>query len=217
MSGGRSMSTSKSRGKGGAFGLLREMAALLITAVALGVVYNSASPLGIRVPGTMVVEPIFPEEVTPLSALPVTETDPSVHHETIQALVVPDATARMHPGRDALPTALTWREVKPLLAGGKIILVDVRDTQAYALGHVPGAVSLPMDQGPEKMSVFLARYPKTTPLVLYCASVRCQTANTQARALRGEHGYADVREMPGGYAEWRTSEPQAEPAVTPTP
>ncbi|RBP39038.1 rhodanese-related sulfurtransferase [Roseimicrobium gellanilyticum] len=217
MSGGGGTSKSVGTGRGGTFGLLKEMIALLATAVALGLVYNSASPLGIRVPGTIVVEPIFPEEGTPLSALPATETDPSIHHETIQALVVPDAIAGVHSGIEALPAAVTWREVKPLLASGKIILVDVRDTQAYALGHIPGAVSLPMDQGQEKMSAFLSRYPQGTPLVVYCASVRCQSANAQARVLTREHGYANVREMPGGYAEWRTSEPQAEPAVAPTP
>jgi rhodanese-related sulfurtransferase len=202
---------------GGPWGLLKEMTAILATAVALGVVYNNASPLGVRAPGTLVVEPIFPAEVTPLTALPVTESDSAIQNESIQALVVPDETADLHAGMNALPAAVTWREVKPLLATGKIILVDVRDAQAYALGHIPGAVSLPMDQAKEKLGEFVVRYPKGTPLVIYCASVRCQSANAQARVLTQEHGYVNVREMPGGYAEWRVSEPQAEPAAAPVP
>ncbi|QIF05180.1 rhodanese-like domain-containing protein [Roseimicrobium sp. ORNL1] len=212
-----STSASKSMATGGSLELLKEMAAILVAAVALGVVYNSASPLGIRAPTGLVVEPIFPADVTPLSALPTTESDSSIQNETIQALVVPDETAGLHAGMKALPAAVAWREVKPLLAAGKIILVDVRDTQAYALGHIPGAVSLPMDQVKDKLGEFVARYPKSTPLVIYCASVRCQSANAQARVLTREHGYVHVREMPGGYAEWRVSEPQAEPAVAPAP
>jgi rhodanese-related sulfurtransferase len=206
----------KCTGAGSTISLLKEMAAILITAVALGVVYNQASPLGIRVPKTILVAPHFPEE-TSLHALPVTERDPSVRNETVQALVVPDEKAGVPSGLSTLPPAVTWREVKPLLAAGKVILVDVRDSQAYALGHIPGAVSLPMDQVQQKMGEFTSRYPKNTPLVLYCASVQCQSANVQARVLTRNHGYADVREMPGGYAEWRISEPQAAPAGVPTP
>jgi rhodanese-related sulfurtransferase len=215
MSGGGSMSGSM--GNDSPLGLLKQMAAILAAAVALGVVYNSASPLGVRAPATLVIEPIFPAEVTPLSALPVTEGDTSIQNETIQALVVPDETTGLHAGMKALPAAATWREVKPLLATGKIILVDVRDAQAYALGHIPGAVSLPMEQAKEKLGEFVARYPKGTPLVIYCASVRCQSANAQARVLTQDHGYMNVREMPGGYAEWRVNEPQAQPAAAPAP
>jgi rhodanese-related sulfurtransferase len=215
MSGGES--TSRSMVIGGPWELLKEMAAILATAVALGVVYNSASPLGVRSPGILVIEPIFPAEVAPLSALYVTESNTSIQNETIQALVVPDETAGLLAGMKALPAAVTWREVKPLLAAEKVILVDVRDAQAYALGHIPGSVSFPMEQAKEKLGEFMSRYPKETPLVIYCASVRCQSANAQARVLTQEHGYVNIREMPGGYAEWRVSEPQAEPAVAPAP
>lgn len=212
-----SVEVRKRTSAGSTFCLLREMAAILVTAVALGVVYNHASPLGIRAPRTLVVIPHYPEDDTPLHALPVTENDASIQNETIQALVVPDENAGVQSGLSALPPAVTWREVKPLLAAGKVILVDVRDTQAYALGHIPGAVSLPIDQVQQKMGEFTSRYPRNTPLVIYCASVRCHSANAQARVLTKDHGYTDVREMPGGYAEWRISEPQAEPAMSPAP
>ena len=199
---------------GSTFRLLREMSAILLTAVALGVAYNSASPLGVRAPGA---SGSHEEESASLSAMPETENDPAIHNETIQALIVPSAESEVQSTLKSLPPAMTWREVKPLLAGGRVVVVDGRDEQAYALGHIPGAVSLPMDQLKEQISSFTARYPKDTPLVIYCASVRCQTANTQARALAEQHGYSNVCEMPGGFAEWRVSEPQADPAVVPAP
>jgi rhodanese-related sulfurtransferase len=191
------------------------MSAILLTAVALGVAYNSASPLGVHTPGSTGARQ---EEPASLAAMPEMENDPAIQNETIQALIVPGGEMGDMPASlKSLPPVMTWREVKPLLASGKIVLVDGRDAEAFALGHIPGAVSLPMDQLQEKVTSFTARYPKDTPLVVYCASVRCQTANTQARTLTGPHGYTNVSEMPGGFAEWRISEPHAEPTVGPPP
>jgi rhodanese-related sulfurtransferase len=199
---------------GSSFRLLREVSAILLTAVALGVAYNSASPLGVRAPSS---SGSVQDELAFLGAMPETENDPAIHNETIQALLVPSTTGQPQLTLKRLPPAMTWREVKPLVAGGRIVLVDGRDAESFALGHIPGAVSLPMDQLQEKVSTFTAQYPKETPLVIYCASIRCQTANIQARALAELHGYSNVGGMPGGFAEWRISEPHAEPAMGPPP
>ena len=42
--------------------------------------------------------------------------------------------------------------------------------------------------------------------MIYCASIRCPVAHKAAVMLGGEFGYADVREMPGGYAEWTVAQ-----------
>lgn len=47
------------------------------------------------------------------------------------------------------------------------VLVDVRTPQEFAAGHVPGALSLPLDTLPEAA----ARLPdRDAPIVLYCRS-----------------------------------------------
>ena len=106
----------------------------------------------------------------------------------------------------AAAVSIPWSEVKPLLAKGQIILVDARDAHSYKAGHIPGAVSLPFATLRDTIDSFMAGAPKTMPLVIYCASIQCGLAHSEAVALRQRFGYSDVREMPGGYAEWLAAE-----------
>ena len=102
---------------------------------------------------------------------------------------------------------MSWAEVKPLLARSEITLLDGRATAAYEAGHIPGAISLPLAMLTETGAKFTGQYPKNKPLVIYCASIRCLVSHAEAVALIEQYGYLDVREMPGGFAEWRIAEP----------
>ena len=79
------------------------------------------------------------------------------------------------------------------LADGSIVLVDVREPQEYAAGHIPGALSLPL-------STFdPSQLPDGERVVLSCGSgVR------SARALAiAQHEGRDIREhYKGGFKEW---------------
>jgi rhodanese-related sulfurtransferase len=77
---------------------------------------------------------------------------------------------------------------------GALALVDVREPHEYAVGHIPGAVNLPMSRFDP------ALLPKDKPVALVCQTgKRSANALQQARAA----GRADVRHYPGGTADWR--------------
>jgi len=184
----------------------REAALILIAAVCLGFAYDAMSPLGVRKPGVNVALP--PETGLPVTAAQTPSGTPGsgVQNETITAFIyltdgeAPAVAVQQPPG------TLKWPEVKPMLAKGAITLVDTRDAASYAAGHIPGAVSLPAGTPAEKFAEFMAGYPKTTPFVFYCQSLRCGIAHSVAARFRGEGGYTNVREMPGGYVEWTLAE-----------
>ncbi len=46
----------------------------------------------------------------------------------------------------------------------EFVLLDVRDAEAYAAGHIPGAVSLPLAQLPERVATLAT----DKPYVTYC-------------------------------------------------
>ncbi|WP_434573257.1 rhodanese-like domain-containing protein [Pseudomonas sp. Z3-8] len=77
------------------------------------------------------------------------------------------------------------------------VLVDVRGPQAYARGHVPGAINLPTRT---LTAEALAAYPKATLFVVYCAGPHCNGANKAAVRL-ATLGYP-VKEMIGGVMGW---------------
>jgi rhodanese-related sulfurtransferase len=188
----------------------RDASAIFIAAACLGFAYNVVSPLGVRISGNASQPGGDAPAVLP--AIPASAPDPAVQNETLAAYIFQDDAAQAG-AETKLPVAMSWAEVKPLLAKGEIVLVDARDMVAYEAGHIPGAVSLPMATFNERIGEFTAKVPKNKPLVIYCASIRCRLAHEQAALLSAKFGYTDVREMPNGYVEWMVveSNPPAAP------
>lgn len=77
------------------------------------------------------------------------------------------------------------------------VVLDARSPEAFARGHVPGAVNLPHRAiGPETTSFFR----KDRLIVTYCDGVHCN-ASTKAAFKLAELGFA-VKEMSGGLDGW---------------
>jgi rhodanese-related sulfurtransferase len=77
------------------------------------------------------------------------------------------------------------------------VLLDVRSPDAYAAGHVPGAVNLPHGRIVERN---LAAYPDGTIFVTYCNGPHCNGADKGALRL-AELG-RPVKKMIGGVTGW---------------
>jgi len=181
----------------------RQVVAILATAVALGLVYNVASPLGVRAPKpeSQAANPLVKSN-TP--ALPLTASIPT---NSATAPATPVALA-------ANPSASTlrWVEVKSLLAAGHVVLVDARATAAYEIEHIPGAVSLPVSSAPAEFLAFATKYPKDIAIIVYCKSDQCDESHELAETLRRDLGFTNVKEMPGGFAEYRVAEGKPAPS-----
>jgi rhodanese-related sulfurtransferase len=57
-------------------------------------------------------------------------------------------------------------EVKALMAKKQVLLIDVRDPQSFAEGHIPGAINVPFDHIPNHVDAW--KKDKRL-LVTYCA------------------------------------------------
>jgi rhodanese-related sulfurtransferase len=97
------------------------------------------------------------------------------------------------------------------------VLVDTRSGEAWAQGHVPGAVHLPGRELPERAARELDR---SVPVVTYCWGPGCNGA-TRAALTLALLGFR-VREMIGGFEYWAregmpvgTAEGVHRPAVDP--
>ncbi|TAL05763.1 MAG: rhodanese-like domain-containing protein [Verrucomicrobia bacterium] len=101
--------------------------------------------------------------------------------------------------------ALTWPQVKTLLAEKKILLIDARPKPNYDIGHIPGAINLPGTSSVEELRDFAVKHPKDEALVLYCGSEHCHTSHQLAVVLVKIFGYTNVRDLPGGMVEFLNS------------
>jgi len=90
-------------------------------------------------------------------------------------------------------------DVHDALAGGApdFVLLDVRGTEKYAAGHVPGALDLAHRK---IVAGKLADFPAATLFVVYCAGPHC---NGAARAaVRLARLGRPVKLMAGGITGW---------------
>ena len=103
---------------------------------------------------------------------------------------------RYFKGRDGLEP-IGRAELLQRVRDGSVIVLDVRPPEEYAAGHVPGAVSLPL----ESLEAGLDDLPKGKPVVAYCRGPYCVMAFDAVRRLR-ERG-RDARRLEDGFPEWR--------------
>jgi rhodanese-related sulfurtransferase/DNA-binding transcriptional ArsR family regulator len=80
---------------------------------------------------------------------------------------------------------------------GDVTVLDVRPRDEYRAGHIPGALSMPV----EELERRLAEIPPDRPVVAYCRGPFCVFAVDAVNALR-RHGYSAVR-MEDGLPDWR--------------
>ena len=104
------------------------------------------------------------------------------------------------------PAPIHWREAKPLVAGGKALLLDVRLAPLYDAGHIPDAISLPEGSTAEMIKAFLEQVPTNLTLIVYCSSTSCSQSKRVADRLVNEHKWASVKYMTGGYQEYQQEE-----------
>lgn len=91
-----------------------------------------------------------------------------------------------------------------------LVIVDVRASEDFEDGHIPGAISLPREKwnAPEGLS-------KEKPNVLYCYSHVCHLAAAAAVQFAGL-GYS-VIEMDGGFKAWEENDLETEPGASDEP
>ncbi len=80
---------------------------------------------------------------------------------------------------------------------GEVIVLDVRPRHEYAAGHIPGAVSVPV----EELEQRLAELPAGLHVVAYCRGAYCVLAYDAVRLLT-RHGRS-ARRLREGMLEWR--------------
>jgi rhodanese-related sulfurtransferase/DNA-binding transcriptional ArsR family regulator len=99
-------------------------------------------------------------------------------------------------GRDQLEP-ISRSELRKRLREGSVTLLDVRPEDEYAAGHIPDAVSMPVDQLKRR----LAEIPKGREVIAYCRGPYCVYA-TEAVELLHKHGYR-ARRTHEGLPDWR--------------
>jgi rhodanese-related sulfurtransferase/DNA-binding HxlR family transcriptional regulator len=83
---------------------------------------------------------------------------------------------------------------------GDVVVLDVRPREEYDAGHIPGAISIPV----EELADRLAEIPIAQEIVAYCRGAYCVLAHEAVRLLtaRGR----EARRLADGMLEWRIAD-----------
>jgi rhodanese-related sulfurtransferase len=81
--------------------------------------------------------------------------------------------------------------------GDSLVVLDVRPAAEHAAGHLPGAVSIPVDELRRR----LAELPRDREIVAYCRGPYCAFAHDAVAVLR-EAGFS-ARRLEDGLPEWQ--------------
>ena len=78
-----------------------------------------------------------------------------------------------------------------------VLVLDVRPSDEFVAGHIPGATSIPIDELEERLRTL----PHNREIVAYCRGPYCLLAPRAVELLR-EHGF-QARRLEDGLPEWR--------------
>jgi rhodanese-related sulfurtransferase len=176
-------------------GTLRGVVVILITGILLGAGYNYlglksnpawglswiAEDRGFDDPVIGATEaPTFTDVVDPLAPV---------------AGYAPEIPAVGRPVQVDLPA------LKQLVDAGAILLVDAREADEFAVGHIPGAISLPHDLAITDPELLENLDTGGRPVVAYCGGGGCELSRGLAEELIYA-GHERVAYYNGGLPEW---------------
>jgi rhodanese-related sulfurtransferase len=95
--------------------------------------------------------------------------------------------------------AVDAAELMERLSDGNVVVLDVRPEEEYRAGHIPGALSVPVDA----LEAALQTLPRDREMVAYCRGSYCVFSD-EAVALLWSRGYR-ARRLRQGLPDWRAA------------
>jgi rhodanese-related sulfurtransferase len=95
--------------------------------------------------------------------------------------------------------AVAMRELLKRARSKDVVVLDTRPASEYAAGHIPGAISMPVDDLQRRLKELAAG----RHYVAYCRGPYCVYADRAVEILRA-HGRR-ARRLTDGFPEWRSA------------
>jgi rhodanese-related sulfurtransferase len=89
------------------------------------------------------------------------------------------------------------QELKSMIDFGGVIVIDVRDADAYLKAHIPGALQIPL----ARIEGEVPHLAKDKPIVTYCTCPN-EESSGQAAMILGNGGVKQAFALKGGLAAW---------------
>jgi rhodanese-related sulfurtransferase len=119
-----------------------------------------------------------------------------------------DNTGQVTVPGETSSTFITYEEALDYFEKGKALFIDARHEYDYNVGHIPGALNLPLKEV-ENRHHMLSSIAKDKLLITYCDGAECNSSVELASKLYSE-GFSNVKIFFGGWNEWTAHQRQTE-------
>jgi thiosulfate sulfurtransferase len=99
---------------------------------------------------------------------------------------------------------ISTEHAQSMLKEGNAQLVDIRDEQSFAAGHIEGARHLDNTT----LQSFIEEADPDQPVIVYCYH---GNSSQPAASFLNEQGFEEVYSMDGGFEDWRSQHPVKQP------
>uniref|UniRef100_A0A8C1T0E9 Si:ch211-161h7.8 n=1 Tax=Cyprinus carpio TaxID=7962 RepID=A0A8C1T0E9_CYPCA len=138
---------------------------------------------------------------------------PVYHGRVISACGLKTSTVNHISGQPDSVSAVTYEQLKAMLANHSVQLFDVRNTDEFQAGRIPDSVNIPLGQLEESLKLppqqfqlhFGVKAPeKEDDNIVF----QCRSGKRSLTALEIAHrlGFSKARHYAGGYIDWEQRE-----------
>ena len=106
--------------------------------------------------------------------------------------------------QESVQQTLTLEDVKKLFDSGRVVFIDARSSIEYSLGHIPGALNLPIADFDKKHEEILGGISKKTKLIIYCSGQQCQSSVKLQELIVSKAGFVDAQAFYGSWQAWQS-------------
>jgi ArsR family transcriptional regulator len=114
------------------------------------------------------------------------------------AAEIRDVIATYFTARDALEP-VSRATLRKRLRQGEVTVLDVRPRDEFALGHLPGALNIPLGELKQRLD----ELPPDKEIIAYCRGQFCILSFEAVAVLRARG--REARRLEDGYPEWRAA------------
>ena len=104
---------------------------------------------------------------------------------------------------EEFPQVVGLKEARSHFEAGTAIFVDARPLQHYIEGHIPGAISLPLDNFENRFKEIESQLPKNHDIIVYCDNINCDLSTYLVYRLL-DKGYIYCSIFENGIKHWQT-------------
>ena len=95
--------------------------------------------------------------------------------------------------------AVTREQLLAKIKDGTVTVLDVRPEDEFGLGHIPGALNMPLERLTERLS----ELPKGREIVAYCRGPYC-VFSFEAETILRQEGFG-IRRLEEGFPQWKAA------------